>query len=415
MSDFNIALTVVGGTALIIGMFSGVIKNRLYVSIPLIALIIGIIVGKDGLGLLISSDWCCRYVMLEEGARVTLAVALMSVAMRLPANYVRNHWRPMMVLLMLVMPFMFVVSGVLVYAVFGVPILIALLIGAALTPTDPVVASAIVTGHTARALIPARVRDLISAESGSNDGLAYPLLFIPLLLLSHPPQQALVKWVFEVMLWQVGMAAVIGILIGWSTAKLLRISERHDAIENTYFLGYTIAVSLLALSAAKLIGSDGIFAVFVAGMMLNDTVGGHERAREEKVQEAVDHFFVIPVFILLGLELPWREWFNMGWQAVLIVLLLTLLRRLPALLVLGGLLSPLRTRKDQLFVGWFGPLGVAALYYITYALREVGDERIWIIGTLLVCVSILIHGVTATPFTNWYAQGETTEPGLSEH
>jgi NhaP-type Na+/H+ or K+/H+ antiporter len=81
------------------------------------------------------------------------------------------------------------------------------------------------------------------------------------------------------------------------------------------------------------------------------------------------------------------------------------LRRLPAVLALRPLLGPLRGRvKDVLFLGWFGPIGAAALYYASFSLRETGIEEAWVVGSLIICSSVLVHGVSATPLTKLYGR-----------
>ena len=81
------------------------------------------------------------------------------------------------------------------------------------------------------------------------------------------------------------------------------------------------------------------------------------------------------------------------------------LRRLPAVLALRPLLGPLRGKiKDVLFLGWFGPVGAAALYYAAFSFRETGIEAAWTVGSLVICASLLVHGVTATPLTKLYGK-----------
>jgi sodium/hydrogen antiporter len=82
-----------------------------------------------------------------------------------------------------------------------------------------------------------------------------------------------------------------------------------------------------------------------------------------------------------------------------------LLRRLPTVLALRPLLGPLRGRaRDVLFLGWFGPIGAAALYYAAFSLRETGIEEAWVVGSLIICASVVVHGVSATPLTKLYGR-----------
>jgi NhaP-type Na+/H+ or K+/H+ antiporter len=185
------ALAVIGGLLLVMGLFTGLINNAAPASEPLIALLAGILIGPGVLGWLNLSTLGDQEVILEQASLVTLAVALVGVALRLPVGFITNNWRPLVVLLGLVMPVMWIVSGLLTHLILGIPFLVALLIGAIVTPTDPVVSSAIVTGDVAEENLPGRLRHLISAESGYNDGLALPFVLLPLLLLTEPPGEAL--------------------------------------------------------------------------------------------------------------------------------------------------------------------------------------------------------------------------------
>jgi NhaP-type Na+/H+ or K+/H+ antiporter len=113
----------------------------------------------------------------------------------------------------------------------------------------------------------------------------------------------------------------------------------------------------------------------------------------------------LPIFVVLGMALPWREWLELGWGGALLVAAVLLLRRLPAVLALRSLLGPLRSKgKDVLFLGWFGPIGAAALYYAAFSLRETGIEAAKTVGSLVICASVLVHGVSATPLTKLYGR-----------
>jgi NhaP-type Na+/H+ or K+/H+ antiporter len=147
----------------------------------------------------------------------------------------------------------------------------------------------------------------------------------------------------------------------------------------------------------------------VAGLAFDAAVSESDRAEEERVQEAVNRFFILPVFVLLGLTIPWEGWMELGWAGLFLALAVLLLRRLPAVLALKPLLGRVRGTRDALFLGWFGPIGVAALYYANLSVGEAGIEEAWVVGSLIICASILVHGLSATPLTRLYgklARGE---------
>ena len=187
MNALYVSLAAVGGLLLLLGMLGGVIKERTPVSEPLVALLAGVLIGPAALGLLDLADLGNQTLILEEAALVTLGVALVGVALRLPVGYSSGNWRLLFVLLGIVMPLMWIADGLLAYLILGVPFWVAALIGAIVTPTDPVVASSIVAGGVAERNLPARLRHAISSESGFNDGLTLPFVVLPVLVLSEPP------------------------------------------------------------------------------------------------------------------------------------------------------------------------------------------------------------------------------------
>jgi sodium/hydrogen antiporter len=96
---------------------------------------------------------------------------------------------------------------------------------------------------------------------------------------------------------------------------------------------------------------------------------------------------------------------EIGWSELLLVVAALLLRRLPTVFALRPLLGPLgKQTKDVLFLGWFGPIGAAALYYAAFSFRETGIEEAWVVGSLIICASVLVHGVSATPLTKLYVR-----------
>src|SRR5919112_6358505 len=149
LRELYVSLAAVGGLLLLLGMLGGILKERTPVSEPLIALIAGVLIGPAALGLLDLADIGDQTLILEEAALVTLGIALVGVALRLPVGYSSSNWRLLVVLLGIVMPLMWIVSGLLVYLILGFPFWVSVLVGAIITPTDPVVASSIVAGGAA--------------------------------------------------------------------------------------------------------------------------------------------------------------------------------------------------------------------------------------------------------------------------
>src|SRR5215208_1037410 len=398
LNALYVSLAAVGGLLLLLGMLGGLLKERTPVSEPLIALLAGVLIGPAALGLLDLADLGDQALILEEAALITLGVALVGVALRLPVGYSRRNRRLLFVLLGIVMPLMWIVGGLLAYLIVGVPFWVAVLIGAIVTPTDPVVASSIVAGGVAERNLPARLRHAISSESGFNDGLALPFVVLPVLVLTEPPGEVLGYWLTHTVLLEIVAGAALATLMGYLAGKTLRWAERKETMERSSLLTISLALSLTVLGVTELLHLNGVLAAFVAGIVFNF-------AGSSDAKETISRFFDLPIFVLLGMALPWEGWLELGWEGLLLVAAVLLFRRLPTVLALRPLLGPLRAkRKDVLFLGWFGPIGAAALYYAAFSLRETGIEEVWVVGSLVICASVVVHGVTATPLTKLYGR-----------
>lgn len=401
MSALNLALLTIGVVVLAVGLLSAPIK-RSFLSVPLVSLLAGVLLSPAVFGVLDPAQWGDQTLILEQAARLTVAISLMEIALRLPKGYPFTNWRSLLVMLGPVMALMFLASGLLVYAILGLSFWSAMLIGAIVTPTDPVIASSIVQGQVATNNLPARIRHLLSGESGSNDGLAYPFVFLAILMIQEPPGQALLQWATRIILWEVLGAAVIGAIIGYVAGKALDWARRHGEIRNPSFFAYSIALALTALGSTRLVGTDGLLAVFAAGIAFNMAISASAEESEEQIDESVNRFFVLPIFVLLGLSLPWGEWADLGWKGPVLAGLILLLRRPPWVILLSGRVPRMGGMQDGSFTGWFGPIGVAALYYATLSRHTVGLEEAWVVGSLVISVSVLAHGVSAAPLTKLY-------------
>ena len=407
MSDLNLLLFVVGALTLALALGAAVLRRTVrVVSEPMLATALGVALGPFGLGVFRLADWGDPLVVVEQTARLLIGIAVVSTALRLPSGYVGRHLRTVAVLVGPGMLLMWAASGLLTWAVLGLDPWTAALVGAVVTPTDPVLAGTTVTGEMAERNVPARVRHAISVEAGANDGAAYAFVFLPLLVLTAPPGEALGRWAADVVLWQVGAAVAMGYALGWAVGWAQDALEDRGLEEETSALTGTVALTLVALAGVRLVGSDGILAAFAAGLGFNRAARRPEEEEQADVQEAVNRLFSLPAFVVFGLALPVSAWAAFGWGplAALAVLVLAL-RRLPALLALHRLVPPLRRRADALFAGWFGPVGVAAVFYAALATHRTGDDTVWTVCSFVVAASVVAFGVTSTPLTLAYGRG----------
>lgn len=391
-----------GALVLLLGLFTTLLR-RVGGSEPLIAMVGGVILGP-WLHVLRPEEWGGGLdSALLEVARITLTLTLVEVAIRIPRSRQLGLLRSLVVLLGLLMPAMWLVGGALAWTVMGLPVLAAALLGAILTPTDPVIASSIVNGRIAERNLPTELRYLLSAEAGANDGLALAFVSLPLLLMRLPGRSGLESWAVDTLLLHVTLAAAIGATLGLLAGRLLRWVRRAENVQAPGLMAYTLLVGLLVLGAADLLHSNGVLAVFVAGVALDWQIDA-QPAEKRRTEQIVTRFFTVPVFVVFGAALPLHGWLALGWRGLAFTAGILLLRRLPALWALSPLVSRLQQREATLFFGWFGPMGVASIYYAGLAWQRTGMREIWVLASLVVATSILAHGLSATALTRRYGR-----------
>ncbi|MEV5998213.1 cation:proton antiporter [Streptomyces griseomycini] len=388
----NVLLTTAGALALVVAALSRRIEQA-PLSAPLLALVTGVAFGPVGLDVIGLPTVVDGHKELHEACRLLLAVSVMAVALRYRFRDVRARAKPVALLLIVAMAGMALVTTAVSAAALGAGLGAAALLGAALCPTDPVLASSVVTGGPAEKTITARTRQLLSLESGANDGLALPLV-LAAIAIAGPLSGG--EAVLE-SLWQVAGATLLGAATGWLGGTVLRGAEKHRTMQPGPLLLYTLMLALLTLGLSGLLHVDGVLAVFVAGLVFNATSSIDERTAENKIDEAINRFAVLPLFVVFGAMIPWREWGDLGWwRGLLLVLGALLLRRMPVVLALKRPLS--LTWRDALFLGWFGPIGVSALFYLTMEAHRLGaGPQVLAAGTLVIAASTVVHGVTTTP------------------
>ncbi|UJH92628.1 hypothetical protein LZ575_09220 [Antarcticibacterium sp. 1MA-6-2] len=168
-------------------------------------------------------------------------------------------------------------------------------------------------------------------------------------------------------------------------------------------LPFSLAVALFLLAGFSAIKMNGIIAVFAGSLAFAQDITASEELEEKHIQESMERLTTTPVFFILGLMLPWQEWFSLGWKAIAIPILILLFRRIPGILLLMPFLPKLKNKiYSSLLVGWFGPIGVASLYYAISMTEKSGMEDAWVIPSLIVFASTVVHGLTSIPFEKLY-------------
>jgi sodium/hydrogen antiporter len=401
MEPFNFDIALFCFIIIVLGLVYKKLQRSI-INETLLSMLIGIALSPFAFNVLRVEEWGKIEDTMEKACRLTLSMALMATAFRIPKQYPINNKKIQATLLLLVMPAMCLTSAAIVHLLTDINWQLSFLIGTIVTPTDPVLAGTMVTGETARKWLPQRIRDTISFEAGVNDGLAFPLVMLSLLLLEKP-KDAWQEWFTKNLLWETGGAVALGLMVGYLLGKSLEWCIQKEYTAKPAILAFSLLLGLFVVTALDLIGVNSILAVFLAGLMLKKALEEQEIVEEKEIAEMMSRLFTIPIFVLFGLILPWEQWYAFGWTAIGILGMVLLLRRLPFLFLTQPLLTGFE-RKDLAFMGWFGPIGVAALFYSFYTYRKLHIEEIWTIGSLVVFGSVIVHGMTAYPLLKLYGK-----------
>jgi sodium/hydrogen antiporter len=195
-------------------------------------------------------------------SRLVLGIQLVIAGVQLPSKYLQREWRGLAYLLGPGMIAMWVCSSLLVWAMVpDLPFVYALAVGACVTPTDPVLANNIVKGKFADKNIPRDLQHIVIAESGANDGLGYPFLFLPLYLIKYVvllPEtggagKAVSLWFSEIWVYQIMLSVVYGAVVGWIAKELLHFAEERKYVDRESFLVFAVALAVSAVSSLSMI------------------------------------------------------------------------------------------------------------------------------------------------------------------
>lgn len=177
-------------------------------------------------------------------------------------------------------------SSLVILLFSGLGLLLSVLIAAVVTPTDPVVASSIVSGDVAKKYLPAKVRHFISAESSANDGLAFCIVFLPLLFLTESSSHPWQEWLLKVLLWQNAVSVFVGFAVGYAAGALVSQSLRKELTDTESFLAFTISLGFMVLGLMEVIHCNGVIAVFAAGVGLaHKTKGSSDKLEAERCRK----------------------------------------------------------------------------------------------------------------------------------
>ncbi|ROT36541.1 Na+/H+ antiporter 2 [Sodiomyces alkalinus F11] len=467
LSDLNTIIALFGLYVVLYGILSVKIKNVWYLgealfnifpqphpstltlSSPVPAIMIGIFFGPIAARYIVPDRWggAVPYQTSEITlgfTRVMIGIQLIIAGYQLPAKYQQARWKDMLLVLIPVMTMMWLCTTACVLATIPkLSLLSAMVIAACVTCTDPVLSQAVAKGPFSDKYVARPVREMISSEAGLNDGFGFPFLMLATYLMRHASDVqvepveghgggihpragdvgrlgggvgvAIKNWVLYTMLYYVILGAIYGAVVGTLARYALKYSLRRKWIDSESYLLVPMALGLFCIGSAGLFGSNDLIAAFAAGSALNwdGEYLAETLKRHDEVNSSIDVLLNFGGFIYLGSIFPWNDFQSEATgitygRLVGLGFLVLIFRRIPAIMLTYKLMPhSIRTWKEALFVGYFGPIGVGAAFYIEHTrhvfprldetndtevndlLRAMGPVVYW-----LAFFSIVVHGLS---------------------
>ena len=404
--------------------------RRLPLSTAIICLGFGVLLGPIGVNL-IRIDFIDHDEILERLTEVAVIISLFTAGLQLRLPLDRIEWRVSVRLATVGMMLTVAVLAFIGVQGIGLPLGAAIILGAVLAPTDPVLASDVQVRHSTDS---DRLRFILTGEAGLNDGTAFPFVMLGLGLLGlHDLGAAGWRWWAVDLFWAAGAGLAIGALFGTIVARIVLYLRQHH--QEAVGLDNFLAVGLISISygVALWCHAYGFLAVFAAGVALrrveriSPSAAPNELVRQAAgsseaghlatdpdvapayMAEAVlnfnaqlERFAEVMLVVLVGAMLS-AEMFS---ARIVVWTLVVLLIVRPVVIYLTLAASKL-SNLERTYIAWFGIRGIGSIYYLSYAithgLSDAAAEDIGQLTLVTVAASIILHGATATPLMSYYS------------
>lgn len=336
--------------------------------------------------------------LTEHFTELLVIVALMGAGLKLDRPLSFRAWGVTWRLLGIVMPLTIAATALLGWWVIGLAPVSALLLGAVLAPTDPVLASDVQVGAPGEGQED-QVRFGLTSEAGLNDGLAFPFTYLAILAATYgiAPQNWFGDWAIYYLIYKVAIGVAVGWFLGTVLMQLIFRTEVKTKLAETGEGFVALAVVLLVYGVTELLQGYGFIAVFVAALALRH----HEREHSyhDSMHSFIDQgerLLMVIALVIFGGAIARGLFHDLTWGGVVAGLAVIFLVR--PVFGLLGLLGEKMPWRERFALSFFGIRGIGSFYYLAYAINQAqfpGADTLWSDVGFVVLVSILVHGVTA--------------------
>jgi NhaP-type Na+/H+ or K+/H+ antiporter len=342
-----------------------------------------------------------RLPAVEKMTEIVVLISLMGAALKIDRVFGWQAWMTTWRLLAVAMPITILALTLLGHQLLALPIASALLLAAALSPTDPVLASDVQVGPP-KSGEEDDTRFALTSEAGLNDGLAFPFVMCALAMVHASGSEAhwAARWFAVDVVWRLAagvlVGEVLGRVLGWLVFRIPNRAKLSRTGDGFVALGITVMV----FGIAEAVHGYGFVSVFVAGLALRAAERDHSYHQTlHDFSEQLERLLMMALLVLFGGALTTGGLLaNLSWSAAAYAALaIFVVRPLSAWISLGGTLCPPIERAT---ISFFGIRGVGTMYYLAYALQRAafdGAATMWSAAGLIVVASILLHGCSVTP------------------
>lgn len=389
-------------TALFVFLYSSIAGRveRSFISGPIVFVTVGFLIGPMGLGWFEGGAVRSELRMLAD---LTLALFLFIDASNADLTTLKRSFAIPARLLLVGLPGSIVLGFGLALVMFNVlTIFEAAILGTILAATDAALGKPVVTNPA----VPARMREGLNVESGLNDGLCVPVLLVFIALaLDTEVKGGNAAMAIRFLVEELGVGLIVGLGLTALGTVLLRACHKLGWVTKTWIQVSVIALVLSCFEVAQVFHGSGYIAAFSGGLLFGSLVRKSKHDIELSA-EGIGDVLALLTWMLFGIAVIGQVFGYFTWQIFVYTLLsLTVVRMLPVLLALSGSGESVRSK---LFIGWFGPRGLASIVFAIIVLDEglPGSQFIAVVVACTVFVSLIVHGITANPLARWLAARE---------
>jgi NhaP-type Na+/H+ or K+/H+ antiporter len=352
-------------------------------------------------------------VLAEHFTEFVVIVALMGAGLKIDRPFHWRRWALTWRLLALTMPLTIGAIVLLGIHGLGLSLVAAVLLGAALAPTDPVLASDVQVGPP-RGGGEDNLRFGLTSEAGLNDGLAFPFVNLAIVLAASAAsgEPWLLEWFGYHVLWEIGAGIGAGWLIGKAFGWLTFHIPGESALAKTGDGLIAIAATFVSYGVAEIVHSYGFLAVFVTALTIRAAHRHHDFNREmHDITEQVERIAMMVLLLLFGMAITNGLFNALGWREFGIALVILFVVRPVAGWL--GLLGARASMPEKAAIAFFGIRGIGSFYYLAFGLNEIdmtGAGQLWAILGLICLVSIIVHGISVTPIIRWLDKRHGRDP-----